>query len=159
MSPTHELTTEQQRYLDSILDHSDEDLLLEITKGTLSGITASAAPHPPRTPESWEAYRNRVPRRPIEEYEKPIFEPFVETTQKTVSSVRLRLYGLLCDATTLKPTQQTVEALTGTEKEVIAGVAGIIFAYYNGIMAVAIPTAVLLIKKGLAVYCAAKPTR
>lgn len=157
MSPTPELTAEQQWYLDSLLDHSEEELLLEITKGLLSGITASAKPRPQPTAQSREAYRNRVPRQPVNKYEKPVLEPFVKHAHDTVDSARARLYSLLCDAATLKPTQQAIEALTGTEKEVIAGVVGILFARYNEIMAVAIPTAVLLLKKGLTMYCAAKP--
>ncbi|GAA4501441.1 hypothetical protein GCM10023172_23290 [Hymenobacter ginsengisoli] len=83
--------------------------------------------------------------------------PFVKHAQASVQSIQAKLYVLLCDAELLKPKQQAMEALTGTEKDVIAGMATIVFARYNEIMAVAIPVAILLARKGLASFCATKP--
>lgn len=157
MHPIQELTSEQQRYLDSIIGHSDDELLLEITRGQLSGITASTKPRSPSA-QSREEYRKRVPKRPVEyEYERQTLVPFVKHAQASVQSIQSKLYVLLCDAELLKPKQQAIEALTSTEKDVIAGVATILFARYNEIMAVAIPAAILLARKGLTSFCATKP--
>lgn len=65
-----------------------------------------------------------------------------------------RIHTLLCNSNTLKPYDWAVDAASGNTKDLIAAVAGLLLTNYAAIMAVALPCAVIALKKGLFAFCA-----
>jgi hypothetical protein len=152
------LTTEQDRYISAIFDKSETDLLFEIASGSVQGITASAyQPNPEERLARFQRLLRRIPSGPITVYHKPGLEVHLESARKTVKTAQMRLFQLLCDPNTAKPTELVQDIITGQVKDIIAGVAGVLLSQYGTALAVGLPVAVLLLRNGLKYFCAIKP--
>lgn len=152
------LTAEQDRYISAILEKSELDLLYEVASGSVQGITASAQqPSPEERIARFQRLLRRVPAGPITIYHKPGLEIHLESARGTVRTAHLRLYRLLCDPATAKPTELVQDITTGQIKDIVAGVAGVMLSQYGTALAVGLPVAVLLLRNGLKHFCAIKP--
>ena len=152
------LTAEQDRYISAILEKSELDLLYEVASGSMQGITASAQQTSPQERLArFQRLLRRIPSSPITVYHKPGLEIHLESARKTVLTAHLRLFRLLCDPTTAKPTELVQDITTGQIKDVVAGVAGVLLNQYSTALAVGLPVAVLLLRNGLKYFCATKP--
>jgi hypothetical protein len=159
------LTSQQLRYLDAIIDKSEEELLYEIARGMLAGITNSARPDyetksggPGQSKaERLEARRNAVPDEPVSEYVKPLLEPHIPQAKESALSFRERVFKVVCDPDTLKPKEWAVDATTGHAKDVLVAVITALTAQHSVAMSMAMPSVVLLLKNGLKFFCSTKP--
>ena len=162
------MTPQQTRYIDSLLDKSEQDLLFEIARQALSGIRNSgySGTREQRGRPVWielkeqkpEEVLNRVPDAPVTEQQKQVLHEFLDVARQKFATVRPRLYALLCDATTQKPKDMALDIATGQVKDVVAGVATALLAQYNVAMSVGIPVVVLALKHGLFAFCTTSPT-
>lgn len=69
----------------------------------------------------------------------------------------VRLYALLCDATTQKSRNMALGIATGQIKDVVAGIAGTLLAQYSIAMSIGLPVTVLALKHSLFAFCATQP--
>lgn len=163
------MTTEQERYLDSILDKSEEDLLFEIARQALSGIRNSgySGTRGNNGGPVWielkeqkpEEALNRVPAAPVNEQQKQILAGQLEVARARFVTLQLRMYALLCDAATQKPKDMALDIATGQIKDVVAGIASALLAQYSIAVSIGLPVAVLAMKHGLFAFCATQPAR
>jgi hypothetical protein len=161
------MTSQQTRYIDSLLDKSEQDLLFEIARQTLSGVRNSgySGTRGKDNGPIWielkeqkpEEVLNRVPEAPVNEQQKQVLVDYLDVARERFATVRLRLYVLLCDSTTQKPKDMALDIATGQIKDVVAGVAGALLAQYSIAVSIGIPVAVLAMKQGLFAFCATRP--
>ena len=164
MPPTH-LSRQQSHYLDSIIDKSYNELLFEIARGMLSGVTASAGPGyetksggPKSSNEEDQKFQlSNVPREPVDEFLKPALEPHLSYAEKKVQALHSQVYQLVCNAEEQKPKEWALDASTGQTKDIVVGVVSALTAKYSIAMGIAIPVVVYLLKKGLYQFCSASP--
>lgn len=156
------MSPDQERYLSSLLDLPDEELLYEVAAGSLTGITASSRPpYEQKSAEGRANYfrrlLNQVPRHPIEDFQKEYLTPFLQHAQQQVRQSQTQLYHLLCDPSTHQPNAQALDIATGQKKDIIVAVAMALMQHYNTFASIAIPVAVLLARNGLTSFCATLP--
>ena len=159
------LTPQQLRYLDVIIDKSEEELLYEIARGMLAGVTNSAQPDyetksggPGQSKtERQEAQRNAVPNELVSEYAKPFLEPHIPQAREGALSFRGRVFKLVCDPNTLKPNEWAIDATTGPAKDVVVAVITALAVQHSVAMSMAMPSVVFLLQNGLKFFCSTKP--
>jgi hypothetical protein len=95
---------------------------------------------------------------PKQEPVRLLLPPGLEKARDLIRTCQAHLYQLLCDPTTQKPTEWAMDAATGQVKDLIAAAVTILMSSYCTEVALAIPVAVLLLKKGLSTFCAVSIT-
>jgi hypothetical protein len=153
------ITLEQERYINAIIEKSDEDLLYEVASGSLIGVTASAKPpYDPSKPESRRQYlyqlQRRVPNGPVSEYAKPALVPHLPLAQRTIQTAHTRLYRMLCDPATKTPNKVATEICSGEARNIIVNLASLLLTQYDMAIAMGLPTAVFLMRTGIHKFCA-----
>jgi hypothetical protein len=161
------MTPQQTRYIDSLLDKSEQDLLFEIARQALSGIRNSgySGTRGKDSGPIWielkeqkpEEVLNRVPEAPVSEQQKQVLADFIDAAREKFATMRPRLYGLLCDASTQKPKDMALDIATGQIKDVVASFASLLLVKYSVAMSVGIPVVVLALKNGLFAFCTIPP--
>jgi hypothetical protein len=161
------MTLQQTRYIDSLLDKSEQDLLFEIARQALSGVRNSgySGTRGRENGPIWielkeqkpEEVLNRVPEAPVNEQQKQVLAEFLDVAREKFATVRPRLYALLCDASTQKPKDMALDVATGQIKDVVASFASLLLVKYSVAMSVGIPVVVLALKNGLFAFCTAPP--
>lgn len=161
---TNTLTAQQLRYLDSIIDRTENELLFEVAHGLVSGVTNSAGPGyetksggPGQTKEERQrARQSAVPDKPVSEYVKPFLEPHLPQAKERALSFKAKVYQLVCDAGTLKPKDWATDATTGDMRNVVVAVVMALTAEHNVAMSVIMPSVAWLLKLGLNKFCSVK---
>jgi hypothetical protein len=159
------MNADQERYLDSLLDKSERELLFEIARASYSPIMASGGKRsqqgPVRFPVGQIPSReqlNRVPNGPVTEPQKAGLVSFLNIAQKRVDTMHARLYAALCDSANKKPTDSSIDIATGQVKDIVAAAVSILLTKYNTEVSIGIPVAVYYLKKGLFTFCQNPPT-
>jgi hypothetical protein len=79
--------------------------------------------------------------------------PYVEMGEKLWGAFKYELYDLLCNSERKEPKDWLNETVTGDIRNLATGIISAITAKYNVSIAIALPAAALIVKKGLLNYC------
>lgn len=158
------LTLQQLRYLDAIIDKSEEELLYEIARGMISGVTNSVRPDyetkaggPGQSKEErQEARRNAVPDKLVDENVKSFLEPHLPQAKEKAQSILAKIYQLLCDEKTQKPKGWALDIATGETRNLVVIVAAQLAPQHIATTTVIIASVAWSLKGGLHLLCAAK---
>lgn len=158
------MNAEQERYLVSLLDKSEQDLLFEVARASYSPIMASGGKRSQQGPVRFPIGRippreqlNRVPNGPVTEAQKSGLASFLGIAQKKVDAMHSRLYSILCDSATQKPTDSSLDVATGQIKDIAAAAVTILLTKHNTEVSIGIPIAVYYLKRGLFTFCQNPP--
>lgn len=143
------MNADQERYLDSLLDKSERELLFEVARASYSPIMASGGTRSHQGPVRFPIGRippreqlNRVPNSPVTEPQKLGLVSFLGIAQKRVDAMHGRLYSILCDSASQKPTDSSLDMATGQVKDIVAAAVTILLTKYNTEVSIGIPIAV-----------------
>ena len=158
------LSPQQLRYLDSIIGMSEEELLYEIAREMLSGVTNSVRPDyeikaggPGQSKEERrEARRNAVPDKPVDEYVKPLLEPHLPEAKEKAQSILTKIHQLLCDEKTQKPKEWALDIATGETRNLVVIVAAQLAPQHIATITVILASVAWSLKGGLHLLCATK---
>lgn len=158
------LTPQQLRYLDTIIDKSEEVLLYEIARGMMSGVTNSVRPDletkaggpGPSREEIQEARHNAVPDKLVGESMKPFLESHLSQAKETAQSFLAKIHRFLCDEETQKPKGWALDIATGETKNLAIAVIAYLAPQHVANVTVIIASVSLSLKGGLNLLCATK---